>query len=83
MRREALEKLKGIHRPWKIREALAEMCREFGEIVRIEIEPDGTGAYICLVDMATVGQNAALVRGMGGFAYGLGVGFRIPIVPED
>lgn len=82
MRPEVLERLKGIRDTWKMRDAIAELCRPFGEIVRIDVERDGDGALICLVDMAKVGQNAALSRHLGGFSYGLGVGFRIPVAGD-
>lgn len=80
---EILRKLSGIRNTGEIRQWLAGLCRPYGEIVRIEIEPDGDDAYICLVDMATAAQNAALVRELGGFSYGLGVGFRIPMIRDD
>ncbi len=80
---EVLQKLKGLRHAFGVREALAEFCRPYGDIVRIEVEPDGDDAYICLVDLATPGQNAALCRQLGGFSYGRGVGFHISVRRES
>lgn len=80
---EVLQKLQGLHHAFGVREALAEICRPYGDIVRIEVEPEGDGAYICLVDLATAGQNAALCETLGGFSYGRGVGFHISVTREN
>jgi hypothetical protein len=79
---EVLQRLQGLHHAFGVREALAEICRPYGDIVRIEVEADGDGAYICLVDLATAGQNEALCRTLGGFSYGRGVGFHISVRRE-
>ena len=41
------------------------------------IVKDGDDASICIVNLATVGQNAALCREIGGFSYETGVCIRI------
>ena len=83
MNAEVLQKLQGLRHAFGVREALAEICRPYGEIVRIEVEPAEEGAYICLIDLATAAQNAVLCRTLGGFSYGPGVGLHISVRRES
>jgi len=78
---EVLRRLQGLDRI-HLREAIAEVCRPFGELKRIEIYPDGKGGFMCFVDLVSLGGTAALCRGLGAFTFGHSAGFRIPATGE-
>lgn len=79
MNAEVLQKLQGLGNAAEVGKALAGLSRPYGQIVRVDVVSTGGDMYICFVDLATARQNAALYRGLGGFAYGRGVGFCIPV----
>ena len=61
-----------------MRIVLTRLCRPFGAIVSIEVVDTAKDDYLCIVELETRGQNAALCRGLGGFPFGEAVGFYIP-----
>ena len=74
---QVLEQLQGLDR-FQLEKALNDLCRPFGHVKRMEIYETGKGGYICFVDLATLGETAALRRHSGGFGFGHSAGFRIP-----
>lgn len=74
---QVLEKLQGLGRE-QLKEALTDLCRPFGQVKRMEMHSDGKGGFICLVDLASLGETAAVCRQLGAFTFGHSAGFRIP-----
>ena len=77
-----VEKLRGLRDTSQIKSAFTELCSPYGAIVRIEVIPDGWDAFICYVDLGSVGANAAMCRELEGFPVGTSVGFYIPLQGE-
>jgi len=74
---QVLEKLQGLGRN-QLREALADLCRPYGEVSRMEIYSTDAEGFVCFVELATLGETAALCRRLGAFTFGHSAGFRIP-----
>ncbi len=80
---QVLRKLQRLENPVQLKGALSDLCRPFGQVVRLEVFPVGENGFVCLVDLGSTGQNAALRRELGGFSFGGSVGFRIPASRDE
>ncbi len=74
-----LDRLGRLAGPSELRMAVRDLCLPFGTIIKIDVVADGKDAFICFVELSSIGENAAMCRLLGGFPFGQGVGFRIPM----
>jgi len=72
------EKLEGLKDPAQLKVAVADLCSPYGEVKWVDVFPVGNEGFVCLVQLSSRGQNAALCSALGGFLFGWSVGFRIP-----